>query len=192
MDPNRLTTGEKLLGASALVLFISSFIKLWGSIEVTTDFPEGTPQEVIDTVDQSADLGSFNLWSGYDLLPKLGILIALILVIVVVAKAASALDNANLPLPLGLIYLGGSAIVVITMLIALLAGAEGENETTVGIPGLGGSTIEVQRGLLLYLGILLALATAVGAFLHMQQEGTTPRPAAGPGAGSPPPQPPGT
>lgn len=182
MDPNRLSSGEKLLGVTALVLFITSFLSMWGKIEVTTDLPEGVP----DTLGGSAST-SFSLWDGYGLLPKLGIVIALLLVIVVIAKAAGALDNANLPVPLGLLYVGGAAITVITMLIALLAGAEGDNN----VEGFG-TTIEVNRGLLLYLGILLSLAMAVGAFLHMQQEGSAPKGAAGPPAGAPPPRPPGT
>lgn len=155
---------------------------MWGKIEVTTDLPEGVP----DTFGGSAST-KFSLWDGYGLLPKLGILIALLLVIVVIAKAAGALDSISLPVPLGLLYLGGAAITVITMLIALLAGAEGDNE----VSGFG-TKIEVQRGLLLYLGIVLSIVMAVGAFLHMQDEGTAPTAAAGPPAGAPPPRPPGT
>ena len=180
MDLNRLTKGEQILGVSSLILFISSFIGLWGSYEVTTDLPEGTPEGLVDT---SADLGSFNLWSGYGLLPKLGIVIALLLVVLVVAKAAGALDSTNLPLPAGLVYVGGSVIVVLTLLLALLAGPEGDNEQEIGFV-----TYEQQRGLLLFLGIVLALASLAGAFLHFSggETGTT-RPGT-----APPPGPPGT
>lgn len=182
MDPNRLTTGEKLLGASALVLFITSFLSMWGKVSVSADLPPGVPDDVLSSAETN-----FSLWDGYGILPKLGVLIALLLVIAVIAKAAGALDNVSMPAPLGLVYLGGAAIIVITMLIALLAGPEGDNE----VEGFG-ATVELERGLLLYLGIVLAIATALGAFLHMQGEGSTPKAAAGPASGPPPPRPPGT
>lgn len=177
MDLNRLSKGELLAGIAALILFISSFINLWGSAEISADanFPEGTPQEVIDEANAVADLGSFNLWTGYGLLPKLGVLLALLLVILVIAKASGALGDRTLPIPLGLTYLGLAAVTVITMLVALLAGPAGENEETTGFPGIATSTYEQQRGLLLFLGVLLSLAMAAGAFLHMREEGTDPR-----------------
>ena len=128
---------------------------------------------------------SFNFWTGYGIIPKLGMFIALALVVLVILKAAGALDNVNLPFPLGLLYLGGSVITVLTLLLALVAGPEGENETSVGF-----ATLELQRGLLLYLGVLLSLAMAAGAFLHFSG-GETGTPAARPGT-APPPGPPGT
>ena len=187
MDPNRLSTGEKLLGISALLLFITSFIPLWGKIEVSTDFPEGTPQEAIDAVNQSSD--SFSLWQGYGLLPKIGVLIAFVLVALVVARAMGALDRANLPVPAGIIYLVGGGLVALTMLLALFAGAAGENEAS-----FGGVTYEAERGLLLFLGVILGLATLADGFLHMQAEGSAPT-AGGLGGsptGPPPQTPPGT
>ena len=181
MDLNRLSKGEQILGVSALILFISSFLGLWGSFEVSTDLPEGTPEGLVET---SADLGSFNLWSGYGLLPKLGMVIAFLLVVLVVMKAAGAMDNMNLPVPVGLIYLGGSVLVVLTMLLALLAGPEGDNEQTIAF-----TTYEQQRGLLLFVGIILSLVMAAGAFLHFSGGDTSS--ATRPG-GAPPPGPPGT
>ena len=177
MDLNRLTKGEQILGISALVLFITSFLSMWGDVEVSTDLPEGAPD--IGSVDVG---GGFSLWSGYGILPKLGVVIAFLLVVLVVAKAAGALDNANLPVPAGLIYLGGSALVVLTMLLALVAGPEGANETDFGF-----STVELKRGLLLYLGVVLSLAMAVGSFLHFSGGDNTART-----TGGAPPGPPGT
>jgi hypothetical protein len=178
LDLNRLTRGEQILGISALVLFITSFLSLWGSYEVSADLPEGVP-EIADTSVST----SFSLWSGYGILPKLGVVIAFLLVVLVVAKAAGALDNANLPLPAGLIYLGGSAITVLTMILALLAGPEGDNDVSVGF-----AEYEQKRGLLLFLGVALSLAMAVGSFLHFSG-GDTSAPRT---TGGPPPGPPGT
>lgn len=146
---------------------------MWGSIDVSA---EGVPDELTDL----GGAGDFSLWNGYGILPKLGVLIALALVIFVVARAAGALDNMNLPVAPGLIYLGGAALVVLTMLIALIFGPAGANESSAF-----GVTYEAKRGLLLYLGILLSLAMAAGAWMHMQGEGTTTT--AGTGPATPPP-----
>jgi hypothetical protein len=172
LDLNRLSTGEKILSVSALVLFITSFLKMWGSVDVSA---EGVPEQFTD-IGVATD---FSLWDGYGILPKLGVLIALLLVIFAVARAAGALDNVNLPAPASLIYLGGAALVLLTMIIALIFGPEGENEAS----GFG-VTVELERGLLLYLGVLLSLAMAAGAWMHMQGEGTT---TTGVGRTTPPP-----
>jgi hypothetical protein len=174
---DRLSRGEQILGVSALLLFIISFLKPWASVETSA---EGVPENLLGEI-PSPD---FNMWSAYGFLPKLGVIIALLLVVLIVAKAAGALESVDLPVPLGLVYLGGAALVVLTMLIALIAGVEGSNEASAF-----GVTTEAQRGLFLYIGILLSLAAAFGAFMHFQGEGgtTTTRPT--PPAGTPPPPP---
>ena len=179
MDLNRLSTGEKVLGISALVLFITSFLSMWGKVDVSA---EGLPEGATTGFGEA----SFSLWNGYGILPKLGVLIALLLVVFVAAKAAGALGNVNLPVPETLIYLGGAAIVVLTMLIALIFGAEGANEGSAF-----GVTVELERGLLLYLGVLLSLAMAAGAYLHMQEAGPATT-GTGVGPTNPTPPPPAT
>ncbi|MDQ3954625.1 MAG: hypothetical protein M3285_03640 [Actinomycetota bacterium] len=180
MDLNRLSTGEKVLGISGLVLFITSFLSMWAKVDYRA---EGLPEEAVTGLGEP----EFTLWNGYGILPKLGVLIALLLVVFVVAKAAGALGNVNLPVPETLIYLGGAAIVVLTMLIALIFGTEGANESS----GFG-VTVEVERGLLLYLGVLLSLAMAAGAYLHMQEAGPATTTGTGVGPSTPTPPPPAT
>jgi hypothetical protein len=177
---DRLSRGEQILGGAALLLFIVSFLKPWASIETSA---EGVPEDLVGQI-PSPD---FNMWDAYGFLPKLGVIIGLLLVVLIVAKAAGALENLDLPVPLGLVYVGGAALTVLTMLIALIAGVEGSNEATAF-----GVTTEAERGLLLYLGILLSLAMGFGAFMHFQGEGgrTTTGPATR-GPAAPPPPPPG-
>jgi hypothetical protein len=175
---DRLSRGEQILGVSALLLFIVSFLKPWASLETTA---EGVPENLLGEI-PSPD---FNMWDAYGFLPKLGVIIGLLLVGVIVAKAAGALENVDLPVPLGLVYLGGAALIVLTMLIALIAGVEGQNEASAF-----GVTSEAERGLFLYIGILLSLAAGFGAFMHFQGEGgtTATRPTP-PTQGTPPPPP---
>lgn len=176
MDLNRLSRGEQILGICAALLFLTSFLPMWGKVDVSA---EGVPEELLATVPDD----SFSLWSGYGFLPKLGVIIALVLVVVVLAKLGGGLDSVSLPVPLGLVYLGGAAIVVITMLIALVAGAEGQNEVS-----FAGVTYEAERGLLLYLGVVLSVVMAFGAFMHFQGEGGTASTTTGrPGTPPPPP-----
>ena len=182
----RWTKGEMILAVSAFLLFVTSFIGLWGSVENSTT--ADVPDTVLDQFESRADLGSFSLWTGYGFLPKLGILIALLLAAFVVVRAIGALDQVDLPVPAGLIYLGGAGLVVLLMLIALVAGPEGANETSFSIGGVT-QTTELQRGILLYLGVLLSLAMAAGAYLHFQEGEAATTPAGPPGT---PPPPPGT
>jgi hypothetical protein len=158
MDPNRLTTGEKILGVSGLLLFILSFLKMWAKIEVNT---KGL-----------GDLGGlgdasqkFSGWDAYGFLVKLGFILALVAVVLVVARAAMA--NLTLPFPLGLVYLGIGGLTFLLMLLALLVGPDESGSGT-----FFGVSVEISRGIGLFVGTLLAAAMAAGAWLHYQSEGS--------------------
>ncbi|MEA2435128.1 MAG: hypothetical protein QOG54_2585 [Actinomycetota bacterium] len=158
MDPNRLTTGEKVLGVSGLLLFILSFLKLWAKIEVNS---EGL-----------GDLGGlgnatqkFSAWDAYGFLVKLGLICALIAVILVIARAAMA--NLSLPVPLGLVYLGLAGVTLVFTLLALAVGPDESGSGT-----FFGVSVEISRGIGLFIGAILAIVMAAGAWLHYQSEGT--------------------
>jgi hypothetical protein len=180
-----------ILAISGFVLFLMSFFGPWGSIEVSTETSADLPQDVLDQVNQSQDLGSFSLWSGYGILPKLGVLVALLLAAFIVVRAVGAMDSVDLPVAPGMIYLGGAGFVVLMMLIALLFGPEGSNEASFSFGGVT-SKSELQRGLFLYIGVVLSIVMAIGAYMHFQEgEPAAAAPPAGPPPGGPPP-PPGT
>lgn len=176
MDLNRLTKGEKLAGVSALILFIASFIPMWASrgYEAGVELPGGFETKA-----------NLNAWSGYGFTMKIALLLALVIVVLVLAKAAGALDQTNLPLPAGLVYAGAGALILLIMLFSVLTGPEGVNEADLGF----GAKYVNDRGLLLFVGVLLAAAVAVGGFLHMKEEGSAPK---GMPGSAPPPGPPGT
>jgi hypothetical protein len=157
MDPNRLTTGEKILGVSGLLLFILSFFKLWAKIEVNS---------------QGVDLGGlasasqkFSAWDAYGFLVKLGLICALVAAILVIARAAMA--NLTLPVPLGLVYLGLSGVTLLFVLLALLVGPDESGSGT-----FFGVSVEISRGIGLFIGTILAAAMAAGAWMHYQSEGS--------------------
>lgn len=134
----------------------------------------------------------FNAWGeAFNFLTKLGLFLAIIALVLVLAKAAGALDRVTLPVPLGLVYLGLAGL---TALLIVLTAVIGPQETAGGFGvevDLEESGVEVSRGPLLYLGALLSLAMAAGAFMHFSdKEPTTTARGTGP-TGPPPQRPPG-
>lgn len=177
MDLNRLSKGERIAGISAIVLFILSFVPLWASFGAD-EFKE-----------------SANAWSGYGFTMTIALILTLAVAALVLARAAGALDNVNLPAPMGLVYTGAGVVILLIMLLSLATGPEGPDDFF---------GVDVSdRGVLLFVGLLLAAAIALGGFLHMKEEGSTPaqlgnvgrgRGPGGPGTGSGPSSgpPPGT
>jgi hypothetical protein len=173
---NRLSRGEQILGISAALLFLLSFFPLWAKYETSAEaFGIESSQR-------------FSAWSAaFNILMKLGLVLALVALVLVIAKSFGSLDNVQMPAPLGLVYLGLAGLTFLLMLLFLVIGPE-ESEAGVNFGDIG---FEVSRGPLLFVGVLLGAGMAFGAFMHFQGEsGTT---ATGPPTRSPgpPPPPPG-
>ena len=155
MNLDRLSLGEKLLGITSIALIVLSFAGLWAKIEIVSEGP-------------AADLGfdatqRFNAWDAYGLFVKLALLIALVLAGFVVARAA----NANLTLPSPKVYLGLAIAAFVLLLLTLLVGPDesgsGSNDLV---------SVEISRGLGLFIGTFLGAAMAVGAWMHAQASGS--------------------
>ncbi|MBA2726300.1 MAG: hypothetical protein H0U53_09955 [Actinobacteria bacterium] len=155
MDLDKLTQGEKILGGSSLALFILSFLPLWAKVEVSADGLGG-----IGDASQR-----FNAWDAYGILVKLGLLAALIAAGLVIAKAAGV----KLEIPREPVYLGLAGVTLVAMALAL---AIGPDES--GSGDLFGVSVEISRGIALFLGTLLAAAMAFGAWMHKGAETAIP------------------
>lgn len=141
---NRLSTGEKLLGGSSLALFILSFLPLWAKVEVSSEgFGDASER--------------FSAWDAYGILVKLGLIAALIAFALVAAKAAGV----KLEIPRNPVYLALAGITFVAVLLALLVGPD---ET--GSGDVLGVSIEISRGIGLFIGTLLAAAMLAGAWMH--------------------------
>jgi hypothetical protein len=148
MNLDRLTTGEKILGACGAVLFLFSFVSLWGKIET-----------------KGAGIGNatvrFNAWDGYGFHVKLAIILGLVAAALVIAKAAEV----KIDMPWGLVYLGVGGLALLLLLIGLLTGPAG---------GGGGSafgfSVEVSRGIGLFIGVLLSAGMAYGGWMFYNEE----------------------
>ena len=156
MDLDRLSTGEKIVAGSGILIFILSFIPPWAKVSF---LGEST---------------SFNAWDGYGFLIKLGILLALVAAILAIVKAFGT--NLSLPMSAGTSYLVLAAINAVCLLLGVIIGPAGDDV----IP----SGIDVSRGLFLFVAFALALVQTYGAWMHRGTEPagatttTTPPPAA--------------
>lgn len=153
MDINRLSSGEKIvLGASAL-LVVLSFIPAWATYSFA-----GLASE------------SFGAWSGaFGFFVKLAIIAAIVALVVAGLRAAGT-DLPELPIGLGLLYVILGGIATLGLLIGVLAGPnDGGLDALAAVAGL-----DISRGILLFVGLVLAVASTYGGYMHLQSEGTSP------------------
>jgi hypothetical protein len=182
MDVNRLNTGEKLAGASAIVLLLLMFIFDWFSLK---DAPD--------------ELGGLNAWDAFSFID----IILFLAVVAGIALAAVKLMNQRLNVPLSSITAGLGGLAALLVLFRILFTPDFE---ALGVE------LETSRSIGVFLGFLAAAGVAAGGYLAMEEEGTTfgdtadrfsggggagdSRTTAGPGAGpaeppaAPPPPPP--
>lgn len=112
MDLDRLSTGEKIVAGSGILILILSFISPWAKC------CEGGLFEA-----------SLNAWDGYGFLLKLGILLAFVAAVIAILKAFGT--NLSLPMPAGTFYLILAGInALFTLLYVVIgpqfAGVDGE------------------------------------------------------------------
>lgn len=161
MDLNKLTTGDKVIGVSGIVLFIASFFKWLG---LKFEGGEVLGQRV------SGDIGSKSGW-GFTL-TLIAVLIGIALVVLVALKAS----DAKLPNLGGVswaqIMLGAAAVAFIFVLIKLIAGFD-----TSGVSGL-----ESTRKIGIFIGIIASAGLVAGAWLNFQMDKARGSSSAGPTA----------
>ena len=152
MDINRLSMGEKIVGGASALLVVLSFIPMWASYEFA-----GVASE------------NFGPWSdAYGFFVKLA-LIAAILALVVTGLRAVGTQLPELPLSLGLLYIILGGLATLGLLIGVLAGP---NDGGVGALA-AAAGIDISRGILLFVGLILAVAIAYGGYMHLQSEGSS-------------------
>jgi hypothetical protein len=184
LDLKKLTKGESLLGISALILVVLSFLPLWGKYEINLgeelqDLPGAFEDTDRFSVWSKAEVEGFSTGIGYGFIAKLAIILALLALIFVILRAAGV--TMKLPVPSGQIYVGLAGLSLLLLLITLLTGPEGSGAEAFGVE------IEVSRGLLLFIGLVLGAAMAFGAWMHMQEEGSAPTAVTGGPTTTPPP-----
>jgi hypothetical protein len=183
MDANRLGRGEMIAAVSAVILFIVMFFGWF-------KFPDEV-NGVATGVDLASAAGvdtSFNAWQSYDFTD----LILLVTIIVTIGSAVMAASAREMALPVA-----SSALVAGLGILSLVFVAW----SIINTPSSG--PIDLDRGIWVFVGLILTAGIAYGGWMAMQEEGTSfgaqadrvggndpppppPPPAAGPPAGSPP------
>jgi hypothetical protein len=156
MDLARLSNGEKLIAVSGISLFILSFVPYWAGI----NYPPGTlPDETVAA------------WGGYPYFVRLGLLLALMDAIFVILKAGGL--KLILPAAPGAVYVvlaGADAMFMLTyVIIGPPLGGQGLAQT-IGL--------HASRGILLFVGFMLALTQTYGGWLHLRSSRANPLPSA--------------
>src|SRR5688572_7695143 len=143
MDVNRLNTGEKLAGVSAIVLLLLMFIFDWFSLK---DAPD--------------ELGGLNAWDAFSFID----IILFLAVIAGIALAAVKLMDQQLNVPLSAITAGLGGLAALLVLFRILFTPDFE---ALGVE------LETSRSIGVFLGLLAAAGVAAGGYLAMEEEGTT-------------------
>jgi len=149
MDANRLSTGEKIAGVSAVLLFVFMFFD-WFTVNISGG--EGL-------VSFSAGGSAWDVFSWIDLF-------LLLTVIVTVAVAVIRLSDAIVEPPFSInaavAILGGLSVLFVLYRII------DPPIDTGGLPG-----VDVGRAIGVYLGLLASAGIAYGGYRAMQEEGTS-------------------
>jgi hypothetical protein len=171
MDVDKLSSGEKVAGVSAILLFIFMFFD-WFSVEVSGGgvFPGGA-------------VGGANAWDALDFIP----IVLVIAILAALGVAALRLTDSAYEPPISanavVTVLGGLSVLLILFRIV--------DTPDFGVSGL---PIDVSPSLGIFLGLLAAAGIAYGGYRAMQEEGTSfgdvgDRLSSGSGAGAGPPPP---
>lgn len=145
MDLSKLSTSDKLIAGSGLVLFIASFLP-WFTVSLT-----GAPG--LDGLSEDAngwDVGF--MWAG---LPAL---LGLAAAGIVLATRLGSATMPDLPVTWGQAFLGAGAVSAVLVVLKLLVGEDGN------------AFVDVDRAWGLFLAAVAAVGFAVGGFLRFQEE----------------------
>lgn len=148
MDVDRLNTGEKIAGASAILLFIFMFFD-WFTVDIDGE----------GLFNVSAGGNAWDVFSLIDLFLMLTIIVALA---VVVIRLTDALIEPPVSLNAVAAVLGGISVLLILYRII---------DPPLDTGGLSG--VDVSPSLGIFLGLIAAAGIAYGAYRAMQEEGTT-------------------
>jgi len=148
MDADRLSTGEKIAGGSAILLFIFMFFD-WFKVDISDD------QGLF-----SVSVGG-NAWDALDIIP----IVLMLAIIAAIAVAVIRLTDSAFEPPVSMnavvAILGAISVLLILYRIIDPPGAG-------DVPG-----VDVNPALGIFLGLLAAAGITYGGYRAMQEEGTS-------------------
>jgi hypothetical protein len=146
---DRLSTGEKIAGGSAVLLFIFMFFD-WFSVDISSG--DGL---------FSVSAGG-NAWEAFSWIDLLMLLTIVVAVAVVVIRISDAIVEPPFSINAAVAILGGLSVLFILYRIIDPPIDTGD------LPG-----VDVSRSIGVYLGLLAAAGIAYGGYRAMQEEGTS-------------------
>jgi hypothetical protein len=149
MDADRLSTGEKIAGVSAVLLFIFMFFD-WFTVNISDS------QGLFSV---SAGGNAWDVFSWIDLLMLLTVVVA---VAVAVIRLSDAIVEPPFSINAAVAILGGLSVLFILYRIIDPPIDTGD------LPG-----VDVSRAIGVYLGLLAAAGITYGGYRAMQEEGTS-------------------
>jgi hypothetical protein len=150
MDMDRLSTGEKIAGGSAVLLFIFMFFD-WFKVEVSGGGFVG------------GSLGG-NAWEWFSWIDLLMLLTVIVALAVVVIRLSDAIFEPPVSLNAVVAILGGLSVLLVLYRIIDPPGAS---------ESFGGVSVDVGRQIGVFLGLLAAAGITYGGYRAMQEEGTS-------------------
>jgi hypothetical protein len=152
MDLDRLNTGEKIAGVSAILLFIFMFFD-WFGVEISG---EG------GSISFGSGAGG-NAWQALDVIPFI-LLIAIVVALVNVFLRLSESDyEPPISMNVAVAVLGGIAVLLVLFRVI----------SPPDFGSFGGVDAEGTREFGLFLGLLASIGIAFGGYKGMQEEGST-------------------
>jgi hypothetical protein len=152
MDMDKLNTGEKVAGISAVLLFIFMFLD-WFGVEISG---EGS------SVSFGSGAGG-NAWNALDFIP---IVLVITIVVALISVALRLSDSSYEPpvsMNVAVAVLGGLSVLLILYRII----------DPPGFGTFGGVSVEATREFGIFLGLLAAAGIAFGGYRGMQEEGAS-------------------
>src|ERR1044071_3397180 len=172
MDVDKLNTGEKIAGVSAVLLFIFMFFT-WFGVEVSGS---GGFSGTVPGAGGSA-------WDALDFIPVVLVVTIVVALINVFLRLSDSDYEPPVSMNVAVAILGGlSTLLVLYRII-----------DPPGFGSFGGVSVDATLELVIFLGLLASAGVAFGAYRGIQEEGVTFGGAAdrlsdrGPGSGPPPP-----
>jgi hypothetical protein len=175
MDADKLSTGEKVAGVSAVLLFVFMFFD-WFSVEVSGG----------SGVFTASAIAGGSAWDALEFIP----IVLVVTILAAIGVAALRLTDSTFEPPVSanavVAVLGGLSVLLILFRIVDTPGGG-------SVPGL---SVDVSPAVGIFLGLLAAAGIAYGGYRAMQEEGASFGATAdrlsggaggGPSAGPPPP-----
>jgi amino acid transporter len=152
MDVNKLNTGEKIAGASAILLFIFMFFN-WFGVEISG---EG------GTVSFGSGAGG-NAWDALDFIPIILVIAIVVALVNVFLRLSDSDYEPPVSMNVAVTVLGGISVLLVLFRII----------DPPGFGTFGGVTVDATLEFGIFLGLIAAAGIAYGGYRGMQEEGTT-------------------